>query len=300
MEDCDLGSCVLHFTRLNFARPHWSPQYTISKCGEDVDGDALKWAFLIIGYGGRFLFTDLQYRILKRVAPGEPGHLTGAAYAGKSKLSILLGPDLLDQLKGKVVVDFGCGDGDQAIEIAQHGAHRVIGVDIRTDALERARKHAIEAGVADRCEFAEKTLDKADVVVSLDAFEHFEDPAAILDIMYDLLKPGGAVVASFGPTWYHPFGGHLFSVFPWAHILFTEGALIRWRNDIRDDGATRFHEVEGGLNQMTIARFEKLVAKSKFRLDMLEAVPIRRLKPIHNPLTREFTTAVVRCRLVKE
>ncbi len=98
---------------------------------------------------------------------------------------------------------------------------------------------------------------KAEVIVSLDSFEHFGDPAGVLAVMHDLLKPGGVIIATFGPTWYHPLGGHLFSVFPWAHLLFSEQALIRWRADIRSDGATRFGEVEGGLNQMTIARFER-------------------------------------------
>jgi 2-polyprenyl-3-methyl-5-hydroxy-6-metoxy-1,4-benzoquinol methylase len=247
------------------------------------------------------VLTDLQYRILKRLAPGEPNYMTGAAYFNKSKLHVLLGAELLDALKDKVVIDFGCGDGHEAIEIAQHhGARRVIGVDIRTNALERARTHAVQAGVSDRCEFSTTASEKADVVVSLDAFEHFENPLEILNIMFDLLKPGGMVVASFGPTWYHPLGGHLVSVFPWAHLIFSERALLRWRSDIRNDGATRFSETEGGLNQMTISRFEKLVAKSKFRLDMLQTIPIRRLEFMHNALTREFTTAVVRCRLIKD
>src|SRR5262249_6321332 len=70
-------------------------------------------------------------------------------------------------------------------------------------------------------------------------------PAAILLTMFDLLKPGGVLVASFGPTWYHPLGGHLVSVFPWAHLIFSENALMRWRSSIRSDGAKRFHEVEG-------------------------------------------------------
>ena len=79
--------------------------------------------------------------------------------------------------------------------------------------------------------------------------------------MFDLLKPGGLLIASFGPTWYHPLGGHLVSVFPWAHLIFSETALMGWRSGIRADGAKRFHEVEGGLNQMTIRRFEQLAQR---------------------------------------
>jgi hypothetical protein len=58
--------------------------------------------------------------------------------------------------------------------------------------------------------------------------------------MRRMIKPDGCVIAAFGPTWFHPLGGHLFSVFPWAHLIFTERALIRWRSDFKTDGATRF------------------------------------------------------------
>ena len=147
--------------------------------------------------------------------------------------------------------------------------------------------------MGDRCLFVETPDEPADLIISIDSFEHFADPAAILSLMYKMLAPGGKVLASFGPTWYHPKGGHLFSVRPWAHLMFSEKALIRWRNDVRSDGATRFSEVEGGLNQMTIGRFERLVAGSLFELDRLEAVPIRSLALVHNRLTREFCTAIV-------
>ena len=239
----------------------------------------------------------MQYRALKRVAPGEPTYMTGSAYADRSKLQVLLGAKLLEEARGKDVLDFGCGVGSEAVELART-AKSVFGLDILLPQLATARAAASAAGVADRCTFGtEAPAGKVDIIVSLDSFEHFADPAAVLDTMYELLRPGGRVLVSFGPTWYHPFGGHLFSVFPWAHLVFTERALIEWRNDIRSDGATRFHEVEGGLNQMTIRRFEKLVAQSKFELVALEPVPIRRLKPVHNRLTREFTTAIVRCAL---
>jgi len=117
--------------------------------------------------------------------------------------------------------------------------------------------------------------------------------------MNHLLQPTGEVLVCFGPTWYHPLGGHLFSVFPWAHLIFSEKALIRWRSTFKTDGATRFSEVAGGLNQMTIAKFEELIAGSPLELASLELVPIKKLRHFHNRFTREFTTAVVRGRLVK-
>ncbi len=85
----------------------------------------------------------------------------------------------------------------------------------------------------------------------------------------------------------------------WAHIVMKEKALIQWRAQFKSDGARKFSEVEGGLNQMTIRRFEELLKKSPFAVEKFELVPIRGLKPLHNQITREFLTAVVRCTLRK-
>ena len=242
---------------------------------------------------------ELGYRLLRRISPGGArGACDESAYAGRSKLEALLGPRVWDELRDRVVIDFGCGEGAEAVEAARRGARRVIGIDIREEALGRARAAAAGAGVADRCLFVRETGERADVILSIDSFEHFADPAAMLRLMRGLLKDGGAVVAAFGPTWYHPLGGHLFSVFPWSHLVFTETALMRWRADFKSDGARRFEEVEGGLNRMTLRRFERIVRECGFGFDTFEAVPIRRLGFLSNGLTREFLTAVVRCRLV--
>src|ERR1035437_10819462 len=245
------------------------------------------------------MLTNIQYRILASFSHGDPECDRECAYEGKSKLATLTGNEIFNRIAGKVVIDFGCGEGASSVEMAERGAGRVIGIDIREDVLQAARRKALNAGVQNSCLFLSSTKEFADIIVSMDAFEHFADPAEVLRSMNRLLQPAGEVLVSFGPTWDHPLGGHLFSVFPWAHLIFSEKALIRWRSDVRSDGATRFSEVEGGLNQMTIGRFERLVAGSLFQLDRLEAVPIRRLAPVHNRLTREFCTAIVRARLLK-
>jgi SAM-dependent methyltransferase len=195
------------------------------------------------------------------------------------------------------VLDFGCGKGREAIEIAARGASRVIGLDIKEEWLRIARRDAIASGVSGRCTFTTTWHDPVDAILSLDAFEHFADPLAILHEMDGLLAPNGRIHISFGPTWLHPLGGHLFSVFPWSHLLVSERALIRWRSLYKTDGAESIEQA--GLNRMTIGRFRGVVAKSPFVFEAFETVPIRRLQSLHNALTREFTTAIVRCTLVK-
>jgi SAM-dependent methyltransferase len=243
----------------------------------------------------------VAYHLLRRMAPqGDAGQVNGSVYAGKSKLETLLGPGIWREIQDKVVIDFGCGSGTEAIEMSLRGARRVIGVDIMERYLSVARQRATHTGVGDRCTFSIRPETKADVIVAIDSFEHFAEPAAILEQMHESLQAGGCVLAAFGPTWYHPLGGHLFSVFPWAHLIFTERALIRWRSGFKTDGATRFHEVDGGLNRMTVRRFERIVDSSPFRFAEFEARSIRRLKPLANRMTRELTTSIVRCKLVSK
>lgn len=245
--------------------------------------------------GGTLAYSLLRV-MGRRMAETDGGAV--AAYQDRSKLEALFGPRFWDEIAGRTVIDFGCGTGDEAIELAQRGARRVVGIDIREDLLDRARESARRAGVHDRCVFATHTDEPGDLIVTVDTFEHFADPAAILSSMRSRLAPGGKVVIAFGPPWLHPLGGHLFSVFPWAHLVFTERALIRWRSDFKSDGATRFEEVAGGLNRMTVGRFVRLIRNSGFLAESFETVPIRRLRRLAGRLTREFTTSVVRCTLV--
>ncbi|MDE2119378.1 MAG: class I SAM-dependent methyltransferase [Betaproteobacteria bacterium] len=207
------------------------------------------------------------------------------------------GADFLGLIQEKTVIDFGCGGGLETIEMVRKGAARVIGLDIQLDLLESAARKALAAGLAERCDFVASTSELADIIVSKDAFEHFADPAQILAQMERLLKPGGYVLAAFGPTWLHPYGGHLFSVFPWSHLIFSEQAQIRWRSQIRNDGATRFSEVAGGLNQLTIGRFEKIVAASPLQIEWLDTIPIRGLPLLKSRPLREFGSSIVRCKL---
>ena len=174
----------------------------------------------------------------------------------------------------------------------------MIGLDIRASALEQARALAAKQGCADRCEFITSSHQPVDAVVSIDAFEHFAEPQAILAHMHHLLKPGGIVAASFGPNLYDPLGGHLFDFPLGAPDVLRSGAdplalrhsrrrrgplqRCRGRPESDDDPALRAH------------REAKPVSHQ-----FLEQVPIRKLRWLHNPLTREFTTAVVRCVLVR-
>jgi SAM-dependent methyltransferase len=221
--------------------------------------------------------------------------MEGGYYEGKSKLELCFGPEVWEKLRGRRVLDFGCGDGVECAEISERGvAREVIGLDINAELLARARRRAPLATFSDRA-----PAEPVDVILSVDSFEHFARPEEILASMWELLAAGGRVLISFGPPWYHPWGSHCL-IFPWAHLVFTERSIMEWRERYKHDGAKRYAEGSGAMNQMTVARFERMVGKSPFRVESLRAVPIRRTKWAHNRLTREFLTACVRAELVKE
>ena len=243
------------------------------------------------------MLENLQYRLLLRRDGTQRSH--DATYSGKSKLQRLLGQDIFERIRGKVVVDFGCGYGDETIELGKNGARRAVGLDIRDDVLETAREKALALPNVSFAKPEQCAAGFADAIISLDGFEHFAHPAAALDLMYDLLAPGGEVLVSFGPPWLHPLGGHAFSVFPWSHLLLSERALCRWYNEKHGTRISRFEDVSGGLNRMTIASFERVVAAARLSTVSITCIPIRALKRLHNRYTREYTTSVVTCVLRK-
>ena len=139
----------------------------------------------------------LGYHILKAIsADGQTGYMGNNVYAERSKLATLLGDNIWEETRDKVVIDFGCGTGVESVELAEHGAKKVIGVEIQDKRLQAARQRADEHGVADRCLFTTEPVESADVIVSLDSFEHFDDPAEILRVMHSMLNPNGSVLTA--------------------------------------------------------------------------------------------------------
>ena len=107
-------------------------------------------------------------------------------------------------LTGLTVVDIGCGSGGATIALARdHGAARVIGIDVEAPVCERARRRVERAGLADRIEirlvepgplpFAPASVD---VVFSKDSIVHIPDKEVLAADIFRVLRPGGWFVAS--------------------------------------------------------------------------------------------------------
>ena len=110
--------------------------------------------------------------------------------------------DQLAPLKGKQVLDVGCGGGILADSMARRGA-QVLGIDLAGKALKVAQLHAIEAetqGVSYREVSAEDLAAEQpaqyDIVTCMEMLEHVPDPSSVVRACSQLVKPGGWVFFS--------------------------------------------------------------------------------------------------------
>lgn len=108
-----------------------------------------------------------------------------------------------DGLKGKKVLDVGCGGGILSESMARRGAD-VTGIDLGTENLKAATVHAQQSGLEDTLRYqhiavetlASQMSGQFDVVTCMEMLEHVPDPSAIVQACYDLLAPGGVCVLS--------------------------------------------------------------------------------------------------------
>lgn len=220
-------------------------------------------------------------------------------------------PGLLDRIKDKTVLDYGCGPGYQAVAMARQGAKAVVGVDINQRWLERARALARQNQCEDRATFfpgetflaASANRERFDVTLCCGSFEHFSDPAQELANMKAMTRPGGRILITFAEPWLSPRGSHMdnFCRVPYINILFSEKTVMAVRSRFKDDGATRYEEILSGLNKMTLAKFQRIIRQSGLAVEYQNFFATKNLPLVNKiPYLREFLVSAVTCILVKD
>lgn len=200
-------------------------------------------------------FGEWRERVLERAVSQFPQHL----------------------IKGKTVLDFGCGGGQLSFLLRNNGAKYVIGIDLNSEALSLANRDNPEK---DRISFvlgSDTTIplpnESVDTIVCIAVLEHILNVDAILNEWHRILRPGGKVLIEWQP-WYHPDGSHLGTLIPipYAQCLFSERTLARVAYRLKQSCAFRpmFWDSMPGkeselpeqycgnfLNKMSIAQFNR-------------------------------------------
>ncbi|MFN4140435.1 methyltransferase domain-containing protein [Aestuariivirga sp.] len=107
-------------------------------------------------------------------------------------------------IKGKAVLDIGCGAGGADIALVKlHGARYVTGIDVEDPVLLHARKLVAQQGLSDRIGLVKVAPgllpfppSSFDVVFSKDSIVHIPDKHALMQEVFRVLKPGGWFLAS--------------------------------------------------------------------------------------------------------
>jgi 2-polyprenyl-6-hydroxyphenyl methylase/3-demethylubiquinone-9 3-methyltransferase len=109
--------------------------------------------------------------------------------------------DGLASVRGKKLLDVGCGGGLLTEAMAERGAI-VTGIDAGNAPITVAKLHQLESGVS--VSYAQETAEQFvqqhpghfDVVTCLEMLEHVPDPASVIEACANLVRPGGQVFFS--------------------------------------------------------------------------------------------------------
>jgi len=173
---------------------------------------------------------------------------------------------IVGDLRGKRILDVGCGGGILSESMAASGA-RVAGIDLSDKALGVARLHKLESGVDVEYRLvAVETLGAEspgayDVVTCMEMLEHVPEPASVVAAVATLVKPGGTVIIS---TLNRNPKSYLFAVIGAEYVL---GLLPRGTHDW-----SRF------IKPSEIAAWGRRV-----HLDLVEMIGMT-----YNPLSRQY------------
>lgn len=103
---------------------------------------------------------------------------------------------LIENLKGKKILDVGCASGYLGATLRKQGNY-VVGIDITRKDIAKAKKILDEAYVFDIETDNIKKLGKGyDLIIFAEVLEHLFDPEVVIKRFMPLLKPKGAFLLS--------------------------------------------------------------------------------------------------------
>jgi 2-polyprenyl-3-methyl-5-hydroxy-6-metoxy-1,4-benzoquinol methylase len=111
----------------------------------------------------------------------------------------------IGELRGKSVLDVGCGSGRYALEFARRGADKIVGIDYAQEMIELAKGYAENMKEKARCRFVCEHFtdhdfrEQFDYIVAMGLFDYLKNPSAYLTKMKSLTR--SKIIASFPKKW---------------------------------------------------------------------------------------------------
>ncbi len=123
-----------------------------------------------------------------------------ATYPSKRRLYATMDDHTAD-LRGKTILDYGCGRGEMSMKYLRNGAEKVAAIDISEVYVEDLRQQAKAAGISpERCDFRAMDAHRLefpdasfDLVVGYGILHHLDARVAFKEI-HRVLKPQGRVM----------------------------------------------------------------------------------------------------------
>ncbi len=185
--------------------------------------------------------NGIRFKIMKQNIYDNPKFFTGykAMRDARSGLNEVLEQpaikSLLPNIENKLVLDLGCGTGHLCRYFLDHGAKRVVGVDISFNMLEIARRTFSQDN---KISFVESPLEdydagisQYDIVISSLAFHYVSDLGALFGKIFAWLKTDGLLIFSIE----HPIA------------TCSQGVHPGWQKD--DQGFKKFWKVDEYSNE---------------------------------------------------
>jgi SAM-dependent methyltransferase len=210
------------------------------------------------------------------------------------QISEFLGGDGID-LRGKAVIDLGCGDGIMDLGIAHKlEPAKLVGVDINPVDVEhllgQAGAHAGVHGIPANLEFRQSGAveipaddGEFDLAVTWSAFEHILEPIPVLQELRRVLKPEAVLFLQLWPFHASNRGSHLWDWFPegWVNFLHSDEKVRQTMlADERDPAWARYMlDAYLTLNRITVDELQRCLLAAGYQITKFELLS----EPVHIP-----------------
>lgn len=191
----------------------------------------------------------------KLTSDAPVGRIRASVRAGRDRMRATLLSWLGEDLRGKRILDAGCGTGALAVEAARRGA-QVVAIDLSPTLVHLARER-VPHDVAHLVEFhsgdmLDPALGQFDHVVAMDSIIHYQTEDAVQALAQLAERTRGSIVFTFAPR--TPFLAAMISVGRW----FPRGDRAPWLEPMAEQRIAHLMQAHSALADWGCARTQRI------------------------------------------